>query len=101
MAPLLRSNTRSISSRERAALPLEPVRVGPRLSRPLRAIDEVTEVVSWPVSEPAPVPNPRLLFEEVMPPLPAPILDVIIDRSACESAPTAPDRFFVCDSGVR
>ena len=53
------------------------------------------------MSEPAPVPKPRLLLAEVMPPLPAPTLDVISERSACESAPTAPDRFFVCASGVR
>ena len=34
MRPLLRSKTSSISSRERAALPLPPLRRGPRLLRP-------------------------------------------------------------------
>ena len=48
-------------------MPLEPVRVAGRLSSPERAIVEATAVVSWPVSEPAPVPKPRLEFADVMP----------------------------------
>ena len=94
MAPLLRSNTSSISSRLRAALPLLPVRVAPRSSRPECAMADVTVAVSWPVSEPAPLPKPRLLLE-VMPLLAVPTLAVISERSACESAPTAPVRFLV------
>ena len=62
---------------------------------------EATAPVSCPVSEPAPVPKPRLELAEVMPPLPAPTFEVISERSACESAPTAPVRFLVCSSGFR
>ena len=61
---------------------------------------EFTAVVSCPVSEPAPEPKPRLEFAEVMPPEPAPTLEVMSERSACASAPTAPDRFLV-SSGFR
>src|SRR2546429_2945769 len=38
--------------------------------------------VSWPVSEPAPVPKPRLAFAEVKRPLPTPTLEVMSERSA-------------------
>src|SRR5256885_2426169 len=93
MRPLLRSKTSSISSRERAALPPPPLRAGPRLFRPERTMPEVTAVVSWPVSEPAPVPKPRLAFAEVMPPLPTPTLEGMSERSACASALTEPERF--------
>ena len=76
------------------------VAAGARAFRPERAMPEVTAVVSWPVSEPAPVPKPRLLSAEVMPPLPAPTFEVMSERSACASAPTAPERFLV-SSGFR
>ena len=56
MRPLLRSNTSSISSGERAALPPPPELVDAWLLSPARTMPEVTAVVSCPVSEPAPVP---------------------------------------------
>ena len=43
---------------------------------------ELTAVVSWPVSEPAPVPKPRLALAVVMPAEPEPTFEAISERSA-------------------
>jgi hypothetical protein len=43
---------------------------------------EVTAVVSCPVSEPAPVPKPRLAFAVVIPAEAPPAFEAISERSA-------------------
>ena len=59
------------------------------------ATRELTDVVVWPVSEPAPEPKPRLLLVDCTPALPVPAREAISERSALLSAPTAPVRFLV------
>jgi hypothetical protein len=93
-APLLRSNSSSTSSRERDALPLEPVRCTRPPAFGSRPEPCWTCVDVWVPIAPAPPPKPRAMLAVLMPPDVRPAAEVMRLRSERASGVGA----FICGS---